>query len=173
MHKFTIMLIWDINLVKKGKGNSPMLRGRVWPLADSSNQASRKMQNPKGKKPNLRPRITQGTLQTSVHYKPTDAHSYLDYWSSHNPNTKNSIPFSQFLRLRCLCSDDSDFVQQAEEMKIFFLTRHYPPHIINKALQRISSTQDLPLCSTPKTQATMTAPLSVSLSIPTLPPSKR
>jgi len=53
MYKFTIMLIRDIDLVKKGKGNSLMLRGRVWPLADSSNQASRKRQNPMGKNPTL------------------------------------------------------------------------------------------------------------------------
>ena len=48
-------------------------------------------------------------LCTSVHYKPTDSHSYLLYSSSHPSHAKNSIPYSQFLRLRRLCSDDSDF----------------------------------------------------------------
>ena len=48
-------------------------------------------------------------LCTSVHYKPTDSHSYLMYTSSHPSHVKNSIPYSQFLRLRRLCSDDSDF----------------------------------------------------------------
>ena len=36
-------------------------------------------------------------------------HNYLLYSSSHLSHVKNSIPFSQFLRLRRLCSDDSDF----------------------------------------------------------------
>ena len=41
-------------------------------------------------------------LCTSVHYKPTDSHSYLLYSSSHSSHVKNSIPYSQFLRLRRL-----------------------------------------------------------------------
>ena len=36
-------------------------------------------------------------LCTSVHYKPTDSHSYLLYSSSHPSHVKNSIPYSQFL----------------------------------------------------------------------------
>ena len=48
-------------------------------------------------------------LCTSVHYKPTDSHSYSQYSSSHPSNVKNSIPYSQFLKLRRLCSEDSDF----------------------------------------------------------------
>jgi len=43
-------------------------------------------------------------LCTSVYYKPTDSHSYLPYSSSHPSHVKNSIPFSQFLRLSRLCS---------------------------------------------------------------------
>ena len=52
--------------------------------------------------------ISGNVLCTSVHYKPTDSHSYLLYSSSHPSHVKNSIPYSQFLRLRRLCSDDSD-----------------------------------------------------------------
>ena len=53
--------------------------------------------------------IDDNDLCTSVYYKPKDSHSYLLYLSSHLSHVKNSIPFSQFLRLRCLCSDDSNF----------------------------------------------------------------
>ena len=34
-------------------------------------------------------------LCTSVHYKPTDSHSYLLHSSSHPSHVKNSIPYSQ------------------------------------------------------------------------------
>ena len=57
---------------------------------------------------------------TSVHYKPTDSHSYLLY----------SIPYSQFLRLRRLCSDDSDFPSKSEEMCQFFEKRGYPFSVV-------------------------------------------
>ena len=62
----------------------------------------------------------------SVHYNPTDSHSYLLYSSSHPSHVKNFIPYSQFLRLRRLCSDDSDFSSKSEEMCQFFEKRGYP-----------------------------------------------
>ena len=67
--------------------------------------------------------IRGNVLCTSVHYKPTDSHSYLLYSSSHPSHVKNSIPYSQFLRLRRLCSDDSDFSSKSEEMCQFFEKR--------------------------------------------------
>ena len=60
--------------------------------------------------------INGNVLSTSVHYKPTDSHGYLLHSSSHPPHVINSIPFTQFLRLRCLCSDYSDFSNKSEEM---------------------------------------------------------
>ena len=69
-------------------------------------------------------------LCTSVHYKLTDSHSYLLYSSSHPSHVKNSIPYSPFLRLRRLCSDDSDFSLKSEEMCNFFNKRSYPVSVV-------------------------------------------
>ena len=41
-------------------------------------------------------------------------------------HVKNSIPYSQFLRLRRLCSEDSDFSLKSEEVREFFDKRGYP-----------------------------------------------
>ena len=46
--------------------------------------------------------------------------------SSHPSHVKNSIPLSRFLRLRRLCSDDSDFSNKSEEMCHFFKKHGYP-----------------------------------------------
>ena len=46
-------------------------------------------------------------------------HSYL-YSSSHPSHIKNFIPFSQYLRLRRLFSDDSDFSEKLKAMCQFF-----------------------------------------------------
>jgi len=64
--------------------------------------------------------INGNALSTSVHYKPTDSHSYLLNSSSHPSHVKNSVPLSQFLRLQRLCSDDSDFSNKSGEMCHFF-----------------------------------------------------
>jgi len=45
---------------------------------------------------------------TSIHYNETDSHSYLNFKSSHPFKCKASIPTSQFLRLRNICSEDDD-----------------------------------------------------------------
>ena len=70
--------------------------------------------------------INDNGLSTSVHYKPTDSHSYLRHSSSHPQHVKNAIPFSQFLRLRRLYSDDSDFNNKCEELCQFFKNTRLP-----------------------------------------------
>jgi hypothetical protein len=75
-------------------------------------------------------------LSTSIFYKPTDSHSYLLYSSSHPQATKDSIPYSQFLRLRRICSNDEDFETQAEKMFTFFTARLYPEHLVTQALEK-------------------------------------
>ena len=75
-------------------------------------------------------------LCTSVHYKPTDSHSYLLYSSSHPSHVKNSIPYSQFLRLRRLCSEDSDFSLKSAEMCEFFGKRGYPAPVVEAGHHR-------------------------------------
>ena len=70
--------------------------------------------------------LNEGHLSSSVYYKPTASHAYLDYRSSHPLGTLNSIPYSQFLRLRRLCSDEADIATQAKTMAAKFINRHYP-----------------------------------------------
>ena len=53
--------------------------------------------------------------------------------------SKDSIPYSQFLRLRRLCSEDSDFNSKCDEMSNFFSERGYPDSILSKALNRVQN----------------------------------
>ena len=80
--------------------------------------------------------INGDALATSVCYKPTDSHSYLLFSSSHPNNTKQSIPYSQFLRLGNLCSDDKDFETKSLEMRTFFVECGYPTHLLDSAIQK-------------------------------------
>ena len=81
-------------------------------------------------------------VSTSVHYKPTDSHAYLNYASSHPPSCKRSIPYSQFTRIRRLChvcSEEEDFKYQVDNMSGFFTQRGYPENMVDAARHRIST----------------------------------
>ena len=78
-------------------------------------------------------------IATSIHYKVTDSHSYLNFRSSHPYSCKSSIPYSQFLRLRKICSDDADFDIEAAKMETFFTARGYPNDLIRKGRERAST----------------------------------
>jgi hypothetical protein len=80
------------------------------------------------------------SLHTSIYYKPTDSHSYLLYTSHHPMSTKNAIPYSQFLRLRRICSDDEDFRKQCELMKGFLKAKLYPERVIDMGMLRALET---------------------------------
>ena len=84
--------------------------------------------------------INGNQISTSVHYRETDAHRYLLYSSSHPVKCKNSVPFSQLLRLKRLCSNKPDFADKAKEICKFFVDSGYPKSIIDDALERISRT---------------------------------
>ena len=72
-------------------------------------------------------------LITTFYYKETDSHSYLNYSSSHPVGCNNSIPYSQFLRLRRICSEEEDFTTRSEEMTSFFIRlRIFPIFYFNR-----------------------------------------
>ena len=58
--------------------------------------------------------------------KPTDSHSYLEFNSCHPPQNKNSIPYSQFLRIRRNCTEWEDFLQNGLKLSVYFSIRGYP-----------------------------------------------
>ena len=85
-------------------------------------------------------KVKEGKLETELYTKPTDSHSYLHYNSAHPTHCKNNVPYSQFLRIRRLCSQHSDFIKHGAELTKHLLDRHYPRHIVDKAFQKVKST---------------------------------
>ena len=60
-----------------------------------------------------------------VHDSNSNTHSFLDKTSCHSIQTKNSIPYSQFTRIKIICSDGEDFRRRAKEHKTFFKAHGY------------------------------------------------
>ena len=77
-------------------------------------------------------------LVTDLYCKPTDCHQFLEYNSAHPIHTKRSIVYSQGLRIKRLCTKESDFEKHSKEMKNWFLKRNYPQKLIDKQLQRVN-----------------------------------
>ena len=78
-------------------------------------------------------------VATSIYYKETDSHSYLNFKSSHPFKCKASIPASQFLRLRKMCSEDDDFEEAATTMESFFVARGYPVTLVQEGKRKAAS----------------------------------
>ena len=97
-----------------------------------------------------------GKLWTDLFCKPTDTHSYLRYESAHPPHCKKSLPYSQFLRLRRICSREEDFVRHCADMTVHFLHRGYPESILKEAVAKATSLSRCDLL-TPKTPDTASA----------------
>ena len=83
--------------------------------------------------------IEDGILKTSIHVKPTNQQLYLEYSSNHPQHCKDSIPFSQALRVveRCTSSEDRD--GQLSILKTKFEDRKYPPELIDRQFEKAKS----------------------------------
>ena len=75
-------------------------------------------------------------ITTSLYTKPTDSHNYLLYSSEHPRHLLRGIPYSQFLRVRRICSSIVDFRQHALTLASHFIRRGYPKYLVKNALTR-------------------------------------
>ena len=83
--------------------------------------------------------IVDRSIKSNIHFKDTDSHNYLLYSSSHPPKCKSSIPFSQLLRAKRICSDDADFIDNSKQLSNFFSNRGYPDKVVQAANLRVQS----------------------------------
>ena len=61
--------------------------------------------------------LDEGTIHTDLYTKPTDTHQYLSPESCHPRYCSTSIPYSQSLRIRRICSREEDFRRRTGELK--------------------------------------------------------
>ena len=73
-----------------------------------------------------------------------------------------AIPFSQFLRLRRLCSNDSDFNNKCEEMCQFFKKRGYPDSAITTGKHRAQEIDRNTALQSPQDEETNRIPFTLT-----------
>ena len=74
------------------------------------------------------------SLQT--YCKPTDSYNYLLYLSEHPRHLPKGIPYSQFLRVKRICSEDTDFLRNVYMLAGHFKRREYPCPLVLNSLER-------------------------------------
>ena len=83
--------------------------------------------------------IDNNHIKSSAHFKPADSHNYLLFSSSHPPSCKQSIPFSQLLRIKRCCSENDDVIAISNQVANYFSARQYPKHVIESANENVHS----------------------------------
>ncbi len=56
------------------------------------------------------------------------------------PSLKANLPYSQFLRVRQICSKEEDFTKHTEDMYKRFVERGYSKTILDKCLEKAKGT---------------------------------
>jgi hypothetical protein len=78
-----------------------------------------------------------GTVYTDLYCKPTDSHNYLHFRSAHPKHCKTSLPYSQLLRVRRICTNIADYDKNACILAKSFVARGYPSHLIEEAMIQV------------------------------------
>ena len=76
-------------------------------------------------------------LYIDLYTKPTDTNTYLLYSSAHPPATKRSLPYSQLLRLKRICTRQEDYERHKEVKLEEFRDRGYPEHLLQKCVKKV------------------------------------
>lgn len=80
-----------------------------------------------------------GKLQTKLYRKPTDRQNYLHSLSDHQHTLKSSIAYGQALRIKRICSEDSEFLKNCELLKESMTKRGYKPDEIENQIKRAAN----------------------------------
>jgi hypothetical protein len=80
--------------------------------------------------------IKDGFLKKDLFVKPTNKQIFLDYNSNHPTHCKDSLPYSQALRVVERCSDIENKDTHLQSLKSKLEERNYPPKLIEKQFQR-------------------------------------
>ena len=87
--------------------------------------------------------LENGLVNTDLIIKSTDCHQCLHCSSSHPDHIKNSIIYSQTLRLSNICTYEEDFDKHVLNMKSWFLERGYSKQMIDSQMGKVKFSQRL------------------------------
>ena len=96
-----------------------------------------------------------GELKTSLHVKPTNKQLFLDYNSNHPEHCKQSLPYSQALRVVERCTSEPDREENLENLKSKFEERNYPTELVVKQFEKARKKKRIDLINQQRKQNVM------------------
>ena len=72
--------------------------------------------------------------QTTLYKKSTDRQNYIHSKSTHPFSLKNSIAYSQALRLKWICSTTGEYEKHRDNLKKQLLKKGYPETMVNEKI---------------------------------------
>ena len=109
-------------------------------------------------------RNNDGSLSTTLYRKPTDTFQYLHFKSYHPLHQKRSIPYSQFVRVRRICSLKKDFFVNTDLMIRHFITRGYPMKLLIESQTKAANLNREDLLTPSTRERTQTIPYITTFS---------
>ena len=79
-------------------------------------------------------------LQTTLHIRPTNSHNYLDYRSSHLKHLKDSLLYSQVIRLRRIFTINNKLKRQSDKLNQQLSVQGYSNMLIENQITKAIST---------------------------------
>ncbi len=79
----------------------------------------------------------EGQLSTTLYCKDNDSHNYLQFSSAHPETVKKGLPYSEFLRVKRICSNEEECDKNIALLAAHFMCRGYPIDILDSAYSRV------------------------------------
>ena len=78
-------------------------------------------------------------LYTKIYHKPTDQRNFLHHQSAHPKSLIKSIPYAQAIRVKKICSEQSELNKNLDKLKTDFVKRGYNENFVEEQFERIST----------------------------------
>ena len=100
-------------------------------------------------------------LKTTIYKKQTDRQNYLEARSEHPKLLKDSIPYSQALRIKLICSSQQEFLNHTEKMINQFQKCGYNRSLIEQQIDKANLQERKQLLKENKKETATNIPLSL------------
>ena len=80
--------------------------------------------------------LKDGVLHTDLYTKPTDKFQYLNFKSCHPFHQKSNLPYALALRIRRICSDQTDFTKHSHTLTQHLRMRGYKLGLIKEGIRK-------------------------------------